>query len=132
MDIHHCRNRSTESGSSHSSSLDSFGKDELIDVENSIPFKEKSSPTTKQTVCRNKKVSFNKKVRVILIPTKAELKAAGVSVDIWWQPDDYEWMKASSAEELSKIMKQLQVDAKTALRVFSECPENYTDSASNK
>ena len=54
---------------------------------------------------QNKKtVSFNKKIRVILIPTAKEYHEAGC--DLWWREEDYYYMREDFRCEVEDIIRQ--------------------------
>jgi len=76
----------TENNSSHNGQLDNFTQ--------SIP----ASPKRKKTV------TFQNKIKVILVPTVAEYHRAGC--DLWWGPGDYDIMRESFRSEIETALRE--------------------------
>ena len=58
----------------------------------------------KQQQNNKKTVTFNKKIRVILIPTAKEYHEAGC--DLWWREEDYYYMREDFRCEVEDIIRQ--------------------------
>lgn len=65
------------------------------------------------------KISFNNAVRVVLIPTRDEYRAAGLGDLMWWEDSDYNNFKESALQELRNLVHARgKMDTKTALNIL--------------
>jgi hypothetical protein len=77
-----------------------------------------ASPRVSLSASARKKVSFGSAVKVILVATRREVRAAGLAEAAWWQGRDYEAMKRSAARELLAYARAERADPRTALRLL--------------
>jgi hypothetical protein len=74
------------------------------------------------------KINFNNAVRVVLIPTREEYRAAGLSDVMWWDDSDYKSFKDSALTELRNLVqKRGKMDTKTALSILYQPNPNNID-----
>jgi len=69
---------------------------------------------------RKKSCAFKTGVRVILITTRSEYVAAGLSDSLWWSEHDYKTMKEEAVKELKEVMARSpkNIDCKAALEIL--------------
>lgn len=53
---------------------------------------------------KDKVVSFSEKSKVVLIPCRGEYEKHGLLSEIWWEPDDYAYFKASAHLEVMDLL----------------------------
>lgn len=77
----------------------------------------------KDKSCR---INFNNAVRVVLIPTREEYRAAGLSDVMWWDDSDYKNFKDSALTELRNLVQKRgsKLDTKTALMILYQPNQN--------
>jgi len=102
----------TDSNSDNKSSSSTDEKKGKIESE-STPRKEK------------RRIHWKPTAKVILIPKREEYINAGLGSTLWWEGRDYISFKHSTADELSRCMKSLQIGGREAMTVLyqSGCPK---------
>jgi len=79
---------------------------------------------------RNEKrrVHWKPTAKVILIPKREEYINAGLGSTLWWGGADYASFRHSTADELSRCMKSLQIGGREAMTVLyqSGCPKSQS------
>jgi hypothetical protein len=102
----------------------------------------KHCPCSKNMVMQTsgclKKISFSDRNRVILIPTIQDYRSSGLHEELWWQPSDLDHFKVEATHELMRVMKDHNLDVKSALSYLyqthdldtanSSCQTTTTDS----
>ncbi len=81
-------------------------------------------------VDEKRKLKFDSAVKVILIPTRTEYKAAGLGEVLWWTDKDYSCFKGSALTELRVHLSFENVDPKTALKRLYQ-PDNMLKDLDN-
>lgn len=83
-----------------------------------------SSSASNQNKVKDK-ITFNNAVRVVLIPTRDEYRAAGLSDVMWWEDSDYSNFKESAMNELKNLVQARgKMDTKTALNILYQPHSN--------
>lgn len=75
-----------------------------------------NSVETKPTSSKKKRVSFNGRALVVLIPTIAEYNNAGLGDKIWWNRDDFKVIHSSVTEDIRLIRHLLHNNAFTSCK----------------
>ncbi len=72
----------------------------------------------------HKRITFHQSVKVILIPTRNEYKAASLLKDLWWDDSDYREFKTSTIKEIKSVMMRDFVDSRTACDILNQYKMN--------
>jgi len=72
----------------------------------------------------HKRITFHQSVKVILIPTRNEYKAASLLKDLWWDDSDYREFKASTITEIQSVMMREVVDSRAACDILYQSKMN--------
>ena len=100
--------------SKSASAADGFTRQ--VKSENDVTDIVASKPRVSIAKKRSSGLRFDTAVRVILIPTRKEYRAAGLGDLLWWSDRDYNSFKGSAVMELRVILSLHDVDPKTALK----------------
>mmetsp|Transcript_29190 Transcript_29190/g.29542 ORF Transcript_29190/g.29542 Transcript_29190/m.29542 type:complete len:411 (+) Transcript_29190:21-1253(+) len=82
-----------------------------------------------------RKLKFDTKVRVILIPTRDEYYDIGLGESLWWMSSDYAAFKQSAGMEFRAMLSLCNMDAKAAIALMYQSDVSYnklTASAAHK
>ena len=72
-----------------------------------------------EELAEKKKVNFNPRVNVVLIPSSSEYEEAGLRACLWWSREEFNSFKRSARRELEFFIRlQDTVDSGTALRML--------------
>ena len=64
------------------------------------------APKYHTTGSLNRTVRFSDNSNVVLIPCRDEYKKHGLLHEIWWEPDDYTYFKASARLEVMDLLEK--------------------------
>ena len=81
----------------------------LPNMRSRIPFRHSRRHLTTGDLeedCSNRAVKFCDNSKVVLIPSRDEYKKHGLASDIWWEPDDYNYFKASARLEVMDLLEK--------------------------
>ena len=67
-----------------------------------------------------KKVSWDNRVSVIMVPTKEEYIEVNIHRDLWCNSDDYKEFKKEYAAEIKRIMREKSMNMEEATKVIKK------------
>jgi hypothetical protein len=66
--------------------------------------------------CRPRSLSFNDRLKVVLIPSRKDYQSCGLLDVMWWQPEDYVYFKDDAKAEVFEVMRSKRLDSSAAIR----------------